>query len=464
MNDGMIRRLRHKIVLASLVAVFASLAVLIFAINYAHYRQVDWSLRTAMGELAGGLEVERKDQQKDGLWPRGNQNGANDESAGEEGTQGTTSPQADEARRMLQSGRKSANTQYASRFFCVLVDSDGNMVVRAKGTSELSDDGATELAQRVLASGKSEGYLDDYKYVVEELREQGKPGEPQAPDTQARVLFLDCTTDLQSLHQLLSVSLVVGGCAFLIASLFVLRFSRLAVRPLEESARKQKQFVADAGHELKTPLSVIATNMDILEVDLADRPEEQEWIDSTSRQVANMKRLVNDLIELSKMEGPKANLTLTDVSLTDIAYECVTTFDPLARAQGKRLVARIDEGACVRADEPSVRQLMQILIDNAVKYATGDGTVEIEVRREGPNAVFVTRNQWEHNVSPQELSSLFDRFVRGEQSRDRSRGNQGHGLGLSIARAVAQRNGAELDVSEDGDKIVFRVTFGRSLR
>ncbi|MDO4808193.1 MAG: HAMP domain-containing sensor histidine kinase [Coriobacteriales bacterium] len=452
MSDSVIAHLRRKVIVASLAAVFASLAALIFAINYTHYLQTDAGLRAAMDEMASFLQdkdmvqldgpADQKDKAKVKVEVEGNQEKSLKElpEAGQEGLGLAIHGGG---------GRRSARTQYANRFFCVMVASDGSMTVREKGSSVLTNDDATDLAQSVLDSGKLDGYLDDYKFVVEKIGETD----------QTRILFLDCTTELQSLGQLLGVSLAVGGCALAIAALFVVRFSGLAVRPLEESSRKQKQFVADAGHELKTPLSVIATNMDILEVDLIDRPEEQEWIDSTNRQVRNMQRLVNDLITLSKMEEGAADLVFVEVSLTDVAYECVLTFKQLASAQGKELVASIDEDVRVMGDEPAIRQLMTILIDNAIKYAIGP-TVWVEVRREDKNAVFLTRNEWEHNVDAREFSTLFDRFVRGDQSRDRSGGSAGYGLGLSIARAIAQKCRAKLDASQDADgRIVFRLVF-----
>ena len=240
----------------------------------------------------------------------------------------------------------------------------------------------------------------------------------------------------------------------------MVRLSGLIVRPLEESARKQKRFVADAGHELKTPLSVIATNMDILEEDLADQPEEQEWIDSTNRQVGNMRQLVNDLIVLSKMEEHEEDIVRSEVSLSDVAYECVQTFSQLAVAQGKEIVESIEEDVRVRGDEPAIRQLMQILVDNAIKYATGDGTILVEVAKAGRTATFATRNDWAHDVDSRELSTLFDRFVRGEQSRDRSGGKVGYGLGLAIARTIAEKNDFKLEVVEDdAGRIMFRAVF-----
>lgn len=478
MSEDMIARLRRKIVIVSLAAVFASLAALVLAINYVNYLQTNASLRIAMDEIANNQDADHKDKQKGDAQARqdaGTAEGGQEKDAPEDGQGKGASEDGQavagrEGDQMMHGGRDSARTQYASRFFGVLVDADGNMKVWAKGNSELANDEAAALAQRVLASGKQEGLLDDYKFLVEDVTEgqgdakmqnAGAGSLEEAFDAQTRVLFLDCTTELEAMRQLLGVSLAVAGCAFVVASLFVVRFSRLAVMPFEESARKQKQFIADASHELKTPLSVIATNMDILEADLVDQPEEQEWIDSTNRQVDNMRRLVGDLITLSKMEEQEAELIPTEVLLSEVAHECLYTFGPMAAAQGKVLVPTIEEGVSIKGDEPAIRQLMTILIENAIKYATGD-TIEVEVAWEAHHAVFATCNEWEHDVEPRELNSLFDRFVRGERSRDRSGGNAGYGLGLSIARAIAERNGARLEVSEDDSgRIVFRVTFAR---
>ena len=462
MSDSVIRRLRRKIVLVSIVAVFLSLLALILAINFAHYLQVDANLRGALTEIAseddagfdaGQRSPDAADGASDVNFDSGQRlsgDAGDTQLSGQEAAGDTQSSDSGlyAMRRMEHGGRKSARTQYGSRFFCVFVSEDGDMFVKSRADSELADEDARQLAQSALSSGKTEGYLDDYKFLVDES------------DSQKRVFFLDCTTDLDALRQLLVVALIVGGCAFVIASLFMLRLSGLIVRPLEESARKQKQFVADAGHELKTPLSVIATNMDILEEDLADQPEEREWIDSTNRQVGNMRQLVNDLIVLSKMEEQEDDVVFSEVSLSDTAYECIQTFSQLAIAQGKELVASIDEDVFVRGDEAAIRQLMQILVDNAIKYATGDGKVLMEVTKAGRAAVFATRNDWAHDVDSRELSTLFDRFVRGERSRDRSGGKVGYGLGLSIARAIAEKNGFRLEVDEDdAGRIVFRALF-----
>jgi hypothetical protein len=425
MNDSAILLLKRKITLASMAAILAAVAALIIAINYVNYRQTMANLHDVMEEIAASTDGDRNKGEREMVGEK------NDEF-------------------MHHGGRQSADVQYGSRFFFVILGSDGTVFVKNKGNEALTDEEATSLAERVGQGGPREGVLDDYLYSVETMDDGDG----------VRILFLDCTTETQSLRQLLTISIIVGAVAFLIASGFVFHFAGLAVRPLEESTRKQKRFVADASHELKTPLSVIATNMDILEVDLEDQPDELEWVDSTNRQVQNMRDLVNDLIALSKMEEGEIDLVFSDVSLSDVADECVYTFRAVAHAQGKNLTASIDEDLHTRGDEPSIRQLMTILIDNAVKYATGDGIVWVALRREGKQAVFETRNAWARNVDPKELDSLFDRFVRGDSSRDRSGGTSGHGLGLSIARVIAERNHAKLEASEDDHGcIVFRATF-----
>lgn len=435
MSDSAVHQFRRKVTLASMAAVFVSIAALIVTINYVNYTQTFARLREAMDEIASSTEGERGEG---GRTMEGQKKRQEEQQEGQQEDMGFE----------RHGGRQSANAQYGSRFFFVIVDEEGNSTVLAKGNTELLEEDAPTFAERVIALGNTEGVLDDYLYSVDQV------------DAGTRILFLDCTTDLQSLGRLLGISVAVGVAAFLIASVFVVRFAGFAVRPLEESAQKQKRFVADAGHELKTPLSVIATNMDILEVDLEDQPDELEWIDSTNRQVSNMRDLVNDLISLSKMEEGEADLIFTDVALSDLAHECVMTFDQVARSQGKELIPTIGEDLRTKGDEPSIRQLMTILIDNAVKYAAGDGSVFVELGSAGRSVVFQTRNDWHHDVDPKELDSLFDRFVRGDQSRDRSGGSSGYGLGLSIARVIAQKNNVRLAVHEDErGRIVFRATF-----
>ena len=207
---------------------------------------------------------------------------------------------------------------------------------------------------------------------------------------------------------------------------------------------KQKRFITDAGHELKTPLSVIATNMDILTMDLG----ENEWVEGTKKQVSRMTKLVNNLVSLSKMDEQDATLIFEPFSISDAAYECFDLYQSVADSAGKRLEADIEEELNVTADENSIRQIFSILLDNAIKYAEGDRVIRVRLHREGKKVLFETENDWARNVDAAKLDTLFDRFTRGDRSRSGADGKSGFGLGLAIARAAAEKNRASLTAAE----------------
>lgn len=191
MSDSVIKRLKRKIVLVSIAAVFVSLLALIFAINYAHYLQVDASLHSALAEIASetdtGFDADQR-LQGDGSDQQLPKQDVEDDQhvAGQDGVQAPDT-ELDALKHMEHGGRKSARAQYGSRFFCVLVAEDGSVNVRSRGDGELTDEYARQLVQSALGLGKPEGYLDDYKFLVDES------------GAQRRVFFLDCTTDLEAL-------------------------------------------------------------------------------------------------------------------------------------------------------------------------------------------------------------------------------------------------------------------------
>ena len=240
------------------------------------------------------------------------------------------------------------------------------------------------------------------------------------------------------------ITAAVGLLGTLAAFLFILFTSKKAVMPLAESMEKQKRFITDAGHELKTPLAVIATNMDILTMDLG----ENEWVEGTKKQVGRLRKLVNNLVSLSKMDEQDTQFEAAPFSISDAAYECVDLYESVADSAGKRLEADIEEGVTVTADENSIRQIFAILMDNAIKYAEGDRVIRVRLHREGRKAYFETENDWARNVDAAKLDTLFDRFTRGDRSRSNADGKSGFGLGLAIARAAAEKNNAVLTASE----------------
>ena len=340
--------------------------------------------------------------------------------------------------------RSSAMNQYGNRYFIAGIDEAGELNDLSRQQEIVSEDEAARLARLVMDSGQTKGYVEEYKFLVFE-RDSGNA-----------ICFLDCSVNFSSLNELLLVSIVVGAVGIILGFLFILVMSRKTVEPVRISIEKQKQFITNAGHELKTPLSAIATNTDILEMDLGDN----EWVSGTKKQVRKLRKLVENLVSLSKMEEEEGELEFRYFCISDIAEECIDGFDSIAAMQGIEFKASVEPGLYTAGDPSMVQQLLSILCDNAVKYAVGEEPIEVKLYGDGRNICFETANDWAHNVDEDQLDSLFERFYRGDPARAPENKSSGHGLGLSIAKAIAEKNHARLTVSTDSaGRIIFRAVF-----
>jgi signal transduction histidine kinase len=278
---------------------------------------------------------------------------------------------------------------------------------------------------RALESGRETGRVGNYLYLIRKSDETGA----------GTAVFLDVETRLDGLHRLLLLSAVtcVGGIG--IAWLLVELFSGKAIQPLIRNAVQQKQFITDAGHELKTPLTVISANMDALEL----KTEPSEWIDSTREQISQMRSLVNDMIYLSRMDEDGAEQIRETVDLSALVREETESFQAMAEFTGKTLETEAEEGLCVRGDPGALRKLVSQLCDNAMKYAPEEDTIRIALKKAGREIRLTEENSLAAPLSDEALSHLFDRFYRPDASRSRESG--GYGIGLSMVRAVAEKHG-----------------------
>ena len=285
-----------------------------------------------------------------------------------------------------------------SRFFVVNVGADGT--TRFTNTSRVSDMDAEELdriASKALQSGKTTGFCEDYMFSV------SRRGESRT------ILFLNCETKLTRVRRLALISaLACGGC-ILLAWLLVALFSRRAIKPLVENAVMQKQFITDAGHELKTPLTVISANMDVLALEMG----ENEWVRSTKKQVANMRGLVNELIYLSRLDEEDAKLKREDVDLSKLVREAAEPFIGMAEFSGKSMAMDVQDGVHLDGDGAALERLASILCDNAVKYAPEGDEIRVALKQGKRGIVFSVENGLSQPMSQDQLAHLFDRFYRG---------------------------------------------------
>ena len=242
--------------------------------------------------------------------------------------------------------------------------------------------------------------------------------------------------------------MALGVC--LAVFLLALLFSGRAVRPIAQSVEKQRQFITDAGHELKTPLTIISANCEVLEMEM----EKNEWLTGIEKQVARLRKLVNDLVALSRLDEGRPMGEEARFSLSEAVCDTALAFSPPPGAPGKRLRVEGGAGACSSpATRPPLRQLTAILVDNAVKYATRAGKRPSACAAEG-HPVLTVENDC-RSVDELPLQRLFDRFYRFDPART---GDGSHGLGLSIARSIAETHRAALRAEKAGEgRIRMRV-------
>lgn len=306
-------------------------------------------------------------------------------------------------------------------YFSVILTQDGEVSeIKTGSISSLNSEEAEEYARKAIEKNKTYGSFDNYYYKCSEYQD-GKIA-----------VFLDCSTNMANTRRLLNISLllILFGA---IVSFIIIRFvSSKMIMPEIKNAERQKQFITNAGHELKTPLAVIRANT---ELDMMINGE-NEWNQSTLKQVEHMTGLIQDLITIAKAEESEKeeNLTQTDVSKT--TEEVVSAFEAVAIKSGKTVEKYISEGISMQADESKIRQLVTLLTDNAIKYCDDNGKVTVNLTSKGKNIKLSVYNDYKDGAKL-DCSKFFERFYRADTSHNIDKG--GYGIGLSIAETIVKR-------------------------
>lgn len=316
--------------------------------------------------------------------------------------------------------KMTAETRFETRFFTIRAFFDGSdMEVDTGFIAAVSVDEAKQYAQSVLSGSRTTGYMGVYKYLAVE-----KP-------YGTLVIFLDRHLQIQTIFSFFWTSFFVAILSLMVMFALVSVLSKRAIKPVVESIEKQKQFITDAGHEIKTPLAIISANTEVLELSHGA----SEWTKSIRKQTARLDDLVKYLLTLSKMEEEKIHLTFASFSISDLVREEAVSFETLAESQAKHFEQNIQPGLTLHGDEGGMRQVVSILMDNAIKYAGSQGKIKVSLRRQGQLALLEVRNTADP-LPEGDLNRLFDRFFRADASRSRESG--GYGLGLPIAKAIVQ--------------------------
>lgn len=403
----MIDRLKRRFLIIGTVFMFLLMTVLVFVMNLVNFREVVSESDSVMDMLE-----QQNSADYNGQFP-------------------FTDPS--ELYGFMPPGM-SPEVPYESRFFVVIASMDGEIL-----ESDLSriisvdNDSAKSYIDAALESDSSRGFIGNFRYSK------------TVDSTGTRLVFLDCGRRLDQFKNFLWISIIVGlcGCVVIFAA-FAFTAGRI-VAPIAESYEKQKRFISDAGHEIKTPLTIINANVDLLELD-----GEKEELNDIRQQTKRLTELTNDLVTLSKMEEAGHTLQKVEFPLSDLVYETAGSFKAPAASRGLVFETDIAQNITINGAPDAIRQLVSILLENAVKYTPEGGLLRIELSTHRRNAVITVINDTADSMDENDLKHVFDRFYRTDTSRNSATG--GHGIGLSIAKAIVAAHGGSIFASTRSGK------------
>lgn len=404
----MIRRLRKRFIRIATLSVAAVMLALSLIVNAANFISTDSDLTRMVNiicENRGSIPIQEppKDAapEQDGSLPA--------------------------VRRLEERGDPfNQEAPYATRYFTLCYSADGTLLsTDFSHIAAITDSDSAEFLAVAQKHGTGFGYYANYKFCVVETDEGNM------------AVFLDCYQELRSIRTLAVCSFAAMGVCIALVYVLIVFFSRRAIDPVVRSAQRQKQFITDASHELKTPITVIATSLKVLEMEVG----QQKWIDKARVQTERLKELVNSLVTLSRMDEEESPLRPERFAVSESLAETAESFADYAASQGHALHLAIAPGLRFCGDEYALRQLVSILLDNAVKYAADGSPIEFSLQKSRRGLVIRTANACEP-IAPEELDRLFDRFYRADKARSSSAG--GFGIGLSVARSIAEGHGGTI--------------------
>ena len=352
-------------------------------------------------------------------------------------------PPLGKPRETIRKADMSPEIPFETRFFSVLLSNTGEALLTETGSiAAIGEDQAIVLAKEVFQLNASRGFRGDYRYI--RITE----------DDRYRIIFLDCGRKLESFKGFLLASCMISLTGYILFSMLMIFFSNRIVKPIAESYQKQKRFITDAGHELKTPLTIITADADVLETEIG----ENEWLVDIQRQAKRLASLTGDLIALAKMEEVQVTQMIL-FPFSELISETVSSFMAPAQAHGKTIAVDIQPMLSLKGNEAHIQRLINILMDNAIKYSPQGACIQISVRKYGKTIRLSVSNPTLTPLTVEDTIHLFDRFYRADPSRNSESG--GYGIGLSLAEAIITTHGGKVQAitANKGTELQILVQF-----
>lgn len=424
--DALGRRLRRKFILVAMGAVTVVLTLIIAGINIVNYSHVCKMADARLDYILAGKDgIDWGDEPKD---DPANGKDTGDSQAGV---------------RIRHFEGMTAESPFDTRYFTVSIAGGQVTDVNTARIAAVGAKRAARIAAGLYSKGWTSGFSGNYRYTV------------TVQDDETTYVFVDCSRELASFHSFLSASVAISCIGWLAVLAIVAGASGAVIRPMVESYSKQKRFITDASHEIKTPLAVIDAANEVQEIESG----ESEWTQSIHEQVARLTALTERLVFLARMDEGSAGFTMTSIDLSEAVGKAAAPFESVAVSRGKRLATSIASGVRAHADAVAVAQVVELLLDNATRYASEDSVIELSLRAvsrgQGKGAAELVVSNAVDELPEGDLGRLFDRFYRADVSRSSKTG--GSGVGLSVVRAIAEAHGGSATVFGHDRQITFTV-------
>ena len=440
--SAMGRRLRRKFILVAMGAVTAVLALIIAGINIVNYSHV---CKTADARLdyilAGKGSIDWTDEPRTDPGDGKDIAGSEGAAAGEDGDDGAGINLEHVPIRHFEG--MTAESPFDTRYFTVTISGGQVTDVNTARIAAVGTKRASRIASELYSKGWTSGFSGNYRYTA------------TVQGDETTYVFVDCSRELASFHSFLSASVAISCIGWLAVLAIVTVASGAVIRPMVESYSKQKRFITDASHEIKTPLAVIDAANEVQEIESG----ESEWTQSIHEQVARLTALTERLVFLARMDEGSAGFTMAAIDLSEAVDKAAAPFESVAVSRGKRLSTSIASGVRAHADAAAVAQVVELLLDNATRYASEGSVIELSLRAvsrgAGKGAAELVVTNAVDGLPEGDLDRLFDRFYRVDVSRSSKTG--GSGVGLSVVRAIAEAHGGSATVSGHDHQITFTV-------
>lgn len=409
----MIKKLQKRFILIAIISIIIVLSVIMISINVMNYKRVRDYADTVLNTLS--------------------KNG---------GEFYTLPPEFDENRPPLE-GRLTDETPYETRFFTIIYK--GNGVIKNVNTRQIAavdTREAVEFAEQAIQKNKNRGYIGIYRYRITNL-ENGDN----------LVVFVDCSKQLVTANEFLIISITTSIVGILGVFLIILFLSKKAIQPIAESYEKQKHFITNASHQLKTPLTIISANNDIIEMEYG----KNDSTECISKQILRMNSMTKNMTMLAKIDEQDSTKEKSHFNLTDTATNVFDTFSKLASANKILLESNIEDDIQYFGNENLIHQGISIAMENAIKYAKSKIFFDVKTAK---NRICITFSNDTIGIEKGKLDKYFERFYRSDEMR--ASDIEGSGIGLSILKEIVVLHKGRISAySEDGNIFVLKIIFNK---